>query len=75
MTGPPTLPLRRQINLNFGARSALLQRILEAQLRTGRTPTRIVREVLEDYLELWLAARTRERSAIAAARSELKRAR
>ena len=62
---------RPQVNLGFGARSALFSRLLEAQRLTGRTPTRIVREVLEDYLGLWVAARTRERRAIEAARHAL----
>lgn len=75
MTGLPARPPRHQVNLTFGARSPLLRRLLDAQRHTGRSPTRIAREVLEDYLELWLAARARERAAIALAREELKRAR
>lgn len=64
-------PTRRQVNLNFGAGSRLLRRLLDAAALTGRSPTRIAREVLEDYLGLWLEARLREQRVIADARSRL----
>jgi predicted DNA-binding protein len=60
-----------QINLGFGSSSTLLQRLKEAQRATGRTPTRIAREVLEDYLDLWLSARLREQRVIAEAKRQL----
>lgn len=62
---------RRQINLTFGSGSHLLRLLLDAAALTGRSPTRIAREVLEDYLALWLAARVREQRVIAEARERL----
>ena len=62
---------RRQINLSFGSGSRLLRLLLDAAALTGRSPTRITREVLEDYLALWLAARVREQRVIAEARERL----
>ncbi|MBA3364368.1 MAG: hypothetical protein H0U03_01095 [Actinobacteria bacterium] len=62
---------RRQVNLNFGGGSGLLRLLLDAAALTGRSPTRITREVLEDYLALWLAARVREQRVIAEARESL----
>lgn len=62
---------RRQVNLNFGSESGLLRLLLDAAALTGRSPTRIAREVLEDYLALWLAARVREQRVIAEARERL----
>jgi len=64
-------PTRSQVNLNFGSGSDLLRRLLDAAALTGRSPTRIAREVLEDYLTLWLEARLREQRIIADARARL----
>lgn len=63
--------VRRQVNLNFGSDSTLLRLLLDAAALTGKSPTRITREVLEDYLALWLAARVREQGVIAEARERL----
>ncbi len=78
MTGQPLVrrqprraQTRRQVNLNFGAGSRLLRRLLDAAALTGRSPTRIAREVLEDYLTLWLEARLAEQRIIGEARARL----
>ena len=61
----------RQVNLGFAESSPLLRRLQRAERATGRSLTRIAREVIEDYLDLWLAARLHERRAIEAARRAL----
>lgn len=63
----------RQINLGFGQASALRLRLLEAERLTGRSPTRIAREVLEDYLDLWVSMRLQERAVIAEAKRQVER--
>lgn len=63
----------RQLNLSFGARSALLDRLLEAERLTGRSPTQIVREIADTYLDIWLLSRRVERQAISRIRGELVR--
>lgn len=70
-TQPRGVQRRRQVNLNFGAGSRLLRRLLDAAALTGRSPTRIAREVLEDYLTLWLEARLAEQRIISEARTRL----
>lgn len=55
---------RDQMNLSLGARSPLALRLHAAEAMSGKSRTRIAREVLEDYLDLWVAARRRQRAAV-----------
>jgi len=53
---------RQQVNLSFGRSSPLLAALVAAERDTGMGRARIVRGVLDQFLEEWIAERARDRA-------------
>lgn len=52
----------RQLNLGFGRHSKLRRDLMRARSVTGMERSKIVREVLEQFLPVWLERRARDKA-------------
>ena len=59
---PTTSRIRQQINFDIPNGDPLVERLRAAEATTGESRPRIARQVLDQFLDVWLAAQLRRRS-------------